>query len=176
MNNIEKLLKESIRNVPDFPKPGIQFKDITTALKNAEILHKTADYLYDNYKNMGITKVVGIESRGFILGSILAYKLNAGFVLLRKQGKLPADTFAVEYALEYGSDKIEIHKDSLCAEDVVLLHDDLLATGGSANAAIDLIKIFNTKELHLNFLIELDFLEGQKRLKKVDSIFSLIHF
>lgn len=176
MNNIQEDLRTAIRNVPDFPKPGIQFKDITTALKNSEVLRKTADYLYEQYKDKGITQVVGIESRGFILGSILAYKLGAGFVLLRKPGKLPADTYEVEYELEYGSDKIEIHKDALKASDVVLLHDDLLATGGSASAAIKLVKLFDVKELHLNFLIELDFLKGRDRLESVDSISSVVHF
>ena len=103
----------SIRNVPDFPKPGILFKDITTALKDAEVLHYIADELYEYYKDKGITKVVGVESRGFVLGSILAYKLGAGFVLLRKPGKLPSETFKVNYDLEYGSDSLEIHKDAI---------------------------------------------------------------
>jgi adenine phosphoribosyltransferase len=176
MKEFELELKNAIRNVADFPKPGIQFKDITTALKDADILRKMSDILYEKYKDQGITQVVGIESRGFILGSILAYKLNAGFVLLRKPGKLPADTYEVEYDLEYGKDKIEIHKDALDSSDIVLLHDDLLATGGSANAAIELINKFNVKELHVNFLIELDFLKGNKRLDKCNTIFSLIHF
>ena len=176
MSNIQELLKKSIRNVADFPKPGIQFKDITTALKDAEVLKQASDYLYNQYKDRGITQVVGIESRGFILGSILAYKLGAGFVLLRKPGKLPADTISVEYQLEYGTDKIEIHKDALLESDTVLLHDDLLATGGSAEAAIKLIKQFSVKEIHVNFLIELDFLEGRKRLLDIDSIDSTIHF
>jgi len=176
MKEFELELKNAIRNVADFPKPGIQFKDITTALKDADILRKMSDILYEKYKDQGITQVVGIESRGFILGSILAYKLGAGFVLLRKPGKLPADTFSVEYDLEYGKDKIEIHKDALDSTDVVLLHDDLLATGGSANAAIKLINKFNVKELHTNFIIELDFLEGIKRLDNCKTIFSLIHF
>lgn len=176
MNTIQDLLEKSIRNVADFPKPGIQFKDITTALKDAEVLKRTSDHLYNQYKDRGITQVVGIESRGFILGSILAYKLGAGFVLLRKPGKLPADTISVEYELEYGTDKIEIHKDSLLPNDIVLLHDDLLATGGSAEAAIKLISQFNVKEIHVNFLIELDFLNGRKRIDGVESIESTIHF
>ncbi len=176
MNTIQDLLEKSIRNVADFPKPGIQFKDITTALKDAEVLRRTSDHLYNQYKDRGITQVVGIESRGFILGSILAYKLGAGFVLLRKPGKLPADTISVEYELEYGTDKIEIHKDSLLPNDIVLLHDDLLATGGSAEAAIKLISQFNVKETHVNFLIELDFLNGRKRINGVKSIDSTIHF
>lgn len=172
----EQKFKDSIRDVVDFPKPGIIFKDITTALKNADVLRETADMLYEKYKDMGITQVVGIESRGFILGSILAYKLGAGLVLLRKPGKLPANTYKVEYKLEYGTDSIEIHKDALTTDDVVLLHDDLLATGGSAAAAIELINMFDVKELHVNFLIELDFLKGIDTLPKVDSLYSMVHF
>ncbi len=176
MKDIQEELISAIRNVPDFPKKGINCKDITTALKDADILRKVSDVLYEQYKDKGITQVVGIESRGFILGSILAYKLGAGFVLLRKPGKLPAETYAVEYDLEYGTDEIEIHKDSLLSSDVVLLHDDLLATGGSASAAIKLINKFNIKELHINFLIELDFLEGINKLNPKNKVFSLVHF
>ncbi len=172
----EQKFINSIRDVVDFPKPGIIFKDITTALKDPEVLRETADMLYEKYKDMGITQVVGIESRGFILGSILAYKLGAGLVLLRKPGKLPANTFKVEYKLEYGTDSIEIHKDALNNDDVVLLHDDLLATGGSAGAAIELINNFDVKQMHVNFLIELDFLKGIDKLPKVDSIYSMVHF
>jgi len=174
--NTQDKFKKSIRDVVDFPKPGIIFKDITTALKDAEVLRETADLLYQKYKDMGITQVVGIESRGFILGSILAYKLGAGMVLMRKPGKLPADTFKVEYQLEYGSDSIEIHTGALNNDDVVLLHDDLLATGGSASAAIKLISKFEVKELHVNFLIELDFLNGVEKLPKTDSVYSMVHY
>ncbi len=168
--------KNAIRDVIDFPKPGIIFKDITTALKDAEVLRETVDFLYEKYKDKGITQVAGIESRGFIIGTALAYKLGAGMVLIRKPGKLPADTFKVEYQLEYGSDSIEIHKGALTNNDVVLLHDDLLATGGSASAAVELINKFDVKELHLNFLIELDFLNGTEKLPKVDSVYSMVHF
>jgi adenine phosphoribosyltransferase len=162
-------LSDAIRNVPDFPKKGIIFKDITTLLKDAELLHITANILTEQYKDKGITKVVGIESRGFVLGSILAYNLGAGFVLLRKPGKLPADTYKVSYDLEYGSDTLEIHKDALKQDDVVLLHDDLLATGGSASAAAKLIQEMNPKSLEINFLIELSFLEGRKKLEGFDT-------
>ncbi len=172
----QEKFKNAIRDVKDFPKPGILFKDITTALKDAEVLKEISDLLYEEYKGKGITQVVGIESRGFILGSILAYKLGAGMVLLRKPGKLPADTFKVEYELEYGTDSIEIHKGALNSDDVVLLHDDLLATGGSASAAINLINKFDVKELHVNFLIELDFLNGRDRLSKVDAVYSMVHY
>lgn len=173
--NIEQVIA-SIRNVPDFPKPGIMFKDITTAMKDAEVLHFIVDELYDYYKDKGITKVVGVESRGFVLGSILAYKLGAGFVLLRKPGKLPADTFRVEYDLEYGQDALEIHKDSIEAGDVVLLHDDLLATGGSASAALQLLDHFNLKSVFVSFLIELEFLNGRSKLNDVADVHAMIKF
>ena len=166
----------SIRNVPDFPKPGILFKDITTAMKDAEVLHYIADELYYYYKDKGITKVVGVESRGFVLGSILAYKLGAGFVLLRKPGKLPAETFKVDYELEYGTDSLEIHKDSIDENDVVLLHDDLLATGGSASAALKLLTEFAHSDVYVSFLIELEFLNGRERLKGAKDIHALIKF
>ncbi len=173
--NIEQVIA-SIRNVPDFPKPGILFKDITTALKDAEVLHYIADELYYYYKDRGITKVVGVESRGFVLGSILAYKLGAGFVLLRKPGKLPSETFKVEYELEYGTDSLEIHKDSIDENDVVLLHDDLLATGGSASAALKLLTEFAHSHVYVSFLIELEFLNGRERLHGAKDIHALIKF
>lgn len=173
--NLEQVAA-SIRNVPDFPKPGILFKDITTAMKDAEVLKFIADELYEYYKDKGITKVVGVESRGFVLGSILAYKLNAGFVLLRKPGKLPSETYKINYALEYGTDSLEIHKDSIDENDVVLLHDDLLATGGSANAALELLTQFSHNSVYVSFLIELTFLNGRKRLDRAKEIHSLIQF
>jgi adenine phosphoribosyltransferase len=172
--NIQQVMA-SIRDVPDFPKPGILFKDITTALKDAEVLNFIVETLYDYYRHKGITKVVGVESRGFVLGSILAYKLGAGFVLLRKPGKLPSETFKINYELEYGSDTLEIHKDAITADDVILLHDDLLATGGSANAALKLLENFATKDIFVNFLIELTDLEGRKQLN-VKDIYSLIQY
>lgn len=172
---IERVIA-SIRDVPNFPKPGILFKDITTAMKDAEILRFIVDDLYEYYKDKGITKVVGVESRGFVLGSILAYKLGAGFVLLRKPGKLPAETYKVEYALEYGVDALEIHKDAIEENDVVLLHDDLLATGGSAGAALKLIGMFHPKSVLVSFLIELEFLNGRPRLKGTQDIHALIKF
>jgi adenine phosphoribosyltransferase len=173
--NIEHVIA-SIRNVPDFPKPGIMFKDITTAMKDAEVLHFIVDELYDYYKDKGITKVVGVESRGFVLGSILAYKLGAGFVLLRKPGKLPSDTYREEYDLEYGQDALEIHKDSIEPGDVVLLHDDLLATGGSASAALQLLHHFSIKSTYVSFLIELEFLNGRSKLINVDDVHAMIKF
>jgi len=167
----------SIRNVPDFPKPGILFKDINHGnerCRSVEILFP--DELYEYYKDKGITKVVGVESRGFVLGSILAYKLGAGFVLLRKPGKLPSETFKVEYELEYGTDALEIHKDSIEKDDVILLHDDLLATGGSANASLKLLRKFGNNPIYASFLIELTDLNGKTRLKEAKDVHALIQF
>lgn len=171
-----KLLEESIRNIPDFPKKGIQFKDITTALKVPAIFKFTVDHIVEYYKTKGITKVVAIESRGFIIGGALAAKLEAGFVPVRKKGKLPAETYSKTYALEYGEDTLEVHKDALEKDDIVLLHDDLLATGGTTAASIDLIKNFNIKEIYINYIVELDFLNGRKQVGKKYDIYTLVHF
>jgi len=152
--NLEQVAA-SIRNVPDFPKPGILFKDITTAMKDAEVLKFIADELYDYYKDKGITKIVGIESRGFVMSSALAIRLGAGVVLCRKPGKLPCKTVQESYAKEYGIDTIEIHEDAINENDIVLLHDDLLATGGTMKAACDLVKKFHPKKVYANFIIEL---------------------
>ena len=153
MNN--ELLLKNLRNVPDFPVPGIQFKDVSTLFKNPKCLRTMVSELYDIYRDKGITKVVGIESRGFVVGSALAVKLGAGFVMCRKPGKLPAQTRQASYMKEYGKDTIEIHTDAIDEHDVVLLHDDLLATGGSMKAAYDLVKQFNPKKIYVNFIIEL---------------------
>ena len=153
MNN--EILLKHLRNVPDFPIPGIQFKDVSTLYKNSRCLKIMVNELYDLYKDKGITKVVGIESRGFVVGAALAYKLGAGFVMCRKPGKLPAETRQESYMKEYGKDTIEIHTDAITEKDVVLLHDDLLATGGSMLAAYNLVKQFNPKQTYINFIIEL---------------------
>lgn len=153
MNN-ETLLK-NLRNIPDFPIKGIQFKDVSTLFKNPACMDIMVDELYEMYKDKGITKVVGIESRGFVVGAILAHKLGAGFVMCRKEGKLPADTRKMSYAKEYGTDVIEIHSDAITEDDVVLLHDDLLATGGSMLAAYQLVQQFKPKASFINFIIEL---------------------
>ncbi len=168
-------VKEHIRNVPDFPIPGIQFKDITTVLQKPELFSFVADTIAEHYQHKGITKVVCIESRGFILGGAVAHKLGAGFVPIRKPGKLPAETYAKDYQLEYGTDSIEIHKDAITSSDRILLHDDLLATGGTANAAIDLLKVFNPVAIYPCFFIELGFLNGRKYLGNYE-VTSLIHF
>ena len=171
-----KLLEESIRTIPDFPKKGIQFKDITTALKVPALFKFTVNHLTAYYRTKNITKVVAIESRGFIIGGALAAKLGAGFVPVRKKGKLPAETFSMTYALEYGEDTLEVHKDAFEKDDIVLLHDDLLATGGTTLASIALIKNFNIKKIYINYIVELDFLNGRNRIGKDYDIYSLVHF
>ena len=168
-------LKDFIRDVPDFPIKGIIFKDITTLLKDNKGFETTLNELYNLSKNKGITKVIGVESRGFIFGGALAAKLGAGFVPIRKPSKLPAEILKEEYTLEYGTDSIEIHKDSLTNEDVVLLHDDLLATGGTMEAACKLVEKMGARIAQISFIIELDFLKGRKKLKDYD-VQSLIHY
>ena len=169
-------LKNLIRNIPDFPVKGIQFKDITTLLENAQALHEAAAIITDHYKDCGITKVVGIESRGFILGSILAYNLNAGFVPIRKPGKLPAETIEEVYEKEYGFDKVQIHKNTLTENDVVLLHDDLLATGGTIAAACNLVRKIGVKKIYLNFLVELEELNGRNKIPEDIELMTLLKF
>ena len=156
------LLLENLRNIPDFPIPGIQFKDVTSLFKKPECLREMDNALYEMYKDKGITKIVGIESRGFVMASSLAVKLNAGFVPIRKPGKLPAETISETYGKEYGRDTIEIHKDAITENDVVLIHDDLLATGGTAKAAYNLVKKFGPKEVFVNFILEITNLHGRK--------------
>ncbi|MBN1500517.1 MAG: adenine phosphoribosyltransferase [Spirochaetes bacterium] len=158
-------VKEKIRTVPDFPKPGIQFRDITTLLQDAEGLQEIINILYERYKNAGIQKIVGIEARGFILGAALAYKMKLGFVPVRKKGKLPFETYSYEYDLEYGSDVIEIHKDAITAGEKVLLVDDLLATGGTSMAAAELIKRIGAEIFELAFIVDLPDVGGRKSLE-----------
>lgn len=157
----KEILLNNLREIPDFPIPGILFYDVTTLFKNAECLNEILDALYDIYKDKGITKVVGIESRGFILGAALASRLNAGFIMARKPGKLPTETYEETYAKEYGTDSIQIHKDAISDDDIVLLHDDLLATGGTMAAAHRLVKKCGAKETFINFVIELKDLNGR---------------
>ena len=154
MNN--KTLLANLRSIQDFPKAGINFRDVTTLFKSPECLRIMTDELYELYKDHGITKIVGIESRGFVMASALAVRLGAGVVLCRKPGKLPAETVQESYSKEYGTDTIEIHKDALSADDVVLLHDDLLATGGTMHAAYNLVKKFNPKKIYVNFIVEIN--------------------
>lgn len=176
MDNKEKLIK-NIRTVKDFPIPSILFYDVTTLFSNPETLQILSDMMYEKYKNCGITKVVGIESRGFIMGPILATRLNAGFVTVRKPGKLPAETIEESYDKEYGTDTVQIHKDAISKDDVVLLHDDLLATGGTMEATYKLVQRLKPKKTMVNFIIELKDLKGKEAFEekgiKVDSILRL---
>ncbi len=167
-------LKKNIRSIKDFPKAGIMFRDITTLLQDPVALNHASDLLYEKVKNLGITKVVGIESRGFIFGGILASRLNAGFVLIRKPGKLPSEKYSESYTLEYGTDSIEMHVDTIKPGDKVLLHDDLLATGGTAEAAVKLIEKAGGEVVSIQFLIELTFIPGRKKLAgyNVDTLIS----
>lgn len=164
-------VKKAIRNVPDFPVKGIQFKDITTALSKHECLCWMKDEIVRRYKDAGITQVVGIESRGFILAPSVAMEIGAGFVPIRKPGKLPAETIEVSYAKEYGVDVIQMHKDALQPDDIVLIHDDILATGGSMAAAIELVKKLGVKKIYVNCIIELEGLNGRAFLEgKADNV------
>ncbi len=169
-------LKKTVRNIPDFPIKGIQFKDVTPLFKTKESLSMLTDVLYEEYKNKGITKIVGIESRGFIMGPIMALKLDAGFIPIRKPGKLPAEVYEEEYQKEYGVDKIQIHKDALSPDDIVLIHDDLLATGGTMEAAYKLVKKMGVKKIYVNFIIELDDLNGRRLFPDDIEVKSLINF
>ena len=172
----KETLKANLREIPDFPIPGILFYDVTTLFKNAECLQEMLDTLYEMYKDKGITKVVGIESRGFIMGGALAARLGAGFVMARKPGKLPAEVVEETYAKEYGTDTIQIHKDAINENDVVLLHDDLLATGGTMAATHRLVQRCGAKKIFINFIIELGGLNGRKAFPEditVDTLLTL---
>lgn len=164
MDNIEEL-KNSIRNIPDFPKKGILFRDITTLLKDGQRFKDAVEIIAAKYKEKKIDKVVAIEARGFIFGGVIAYKLGAGFVPIRKKGKLPAEVFEVTYQLEYGSDTLQMHRDAICSKDKVLIIDDLLATGGTAKAVCQLIENLKAKIAGIEFLIELVDLKGKDKLK-----------
>lgn len=168
-------LAKSIRNVPDFPKKGILFRDITTLLKDPGAFQTALELFHERYKNERIDKIVCVESRGFIFGSALASKLRAGFVPIRKRGKLPAEKIQEEYALEYGTDVVEIHKDAIQQGEKVLLHDDLLATGGTIVAASKLVERLGGEIVGISFLIELTFLHGREKLRGYD-LFSIVQY
>lgn len=172
----ETRLEDWIREVPDFPKPGILFKDITTLLKQPAALREAADLLAERFADRRIDQVVGIEARGFIFAPLVAYRLNAGFVPVRKPGKLPAETAARTYELEYGSDTLEMHVDGLASGDRVALVDDLLATGGTARAAADLIESVGARVEAVGFVVELTYLEGRRRLEGYDVVESLVRY
>lgn len=174
----KQLLLDNLRSIPDWPIKGVNFRDVTTLFKSPEALREIAEEMYDIYKEKGITKIVGIESRGFVMSSAVAVKLGAGIVLCRKPGKLPCETVQESYAKEYGIDTIEIHKDAINENDVILLHDDLLATGGTMKAACNLVKKFHPKKIYCNFIIELntEFPESRELFDKDIKISSLLKF
>ena len=169
-------VKSKVRDVMDFPKKGIVFKDLTTVFKDPRALHIIGWDLSQAYRDKGITKVVGIESRGFIGGSILAFELGAGFVPARKPGKLPADTVSCSYDKEYGKDVIEIHRDAIGPDDVVVIHDDVLATGGTMAAVYELVKSMNPKKIYINFIIEIGVLNGRALMPADAEVTSLIKY
>ena len=176
MKENNELLLKNLRCIPDWPKKGVNFRDVTTLFKSPECLREITDEMYELYKDKGITKIVGIESRGFVMSSALALKLGAGIVLCRKPGKLPCDTVQESYAKEYGKDTIEIHRDAIDENDIILLHDDLLATGGTMKAACNLVKKFHPKKVYCNFIIELvnEGLNGRDSFDEDIEITSLI--
>jgi len=168
-------IKSKIRTIPHWPKEGIMFRDITTLIKDPEGLRETIDLLYERYKDKKIDKVVGIESRGFIFGAPLAYALGCGFIPVRKPGKLPAECVSEEYTLEYGTDKIEIHKDAISKGDRILIVDDLLATGGTMSATRNLVKKLGGKVVECAFIVDLIDLKGREKLDG-ENIYSVVEF
>ncbi|MGI6217112.1 MAG: adenine phosphoribosyltransferase [Coriobacteriales bacterium] len=172
----EKDFANLITNIPDYPQPGIIFRDITTLFKDPQGFHDAVDVMCDYYKDMGITKVVGAEARGFMMGAPMAYKLGAGFVPARKPGKLPRETYGQEYALEYGTDELHIHKDAIDPDDIVLIVDDLVATGGTAVAEYKLVENFNAKIVGMCFMLELAYLNPREAIAKYTDtdVYSLI--
>ena len=164
--NIEEKIKGTIRDIKDFPKPGIVFKDITPIMKDSVLSNEIVDHLYSLYKDQNLNAIAGIESRGFLFGYPLAMKLGIPFILIRKKGKLPFDKISHDYDLEYGSATIEMHTDAVHSSQRVLIHDDLLATGGSAEAAAVLIEKAGGEVAGFNFLVSLDFLNGQEKLNQ----------
>lgn len=176
MKENNELLLKNLRCIPDWPIKGVNFRDVTTLFKSPECLKEINREMYELYKDKGITKIVGIESRGFVMSSALALELGAGVVLCRKPGKLPCETIQESYAKEYGIDTIEIHKDAINENDIILLHDDLLATGGTMKAACNLVKKFHPKKVYCNFIIELvnENLNGREGFDEDIEITSLI--
>ena len=168
-------IRQAIRDIPDFPKPGIVFRDITPLLSNGPLFRKTIDIFAARYRSQKIDTILGIESRGFIIGAALAYALGAGFSVVRKPGKLPFETHKASYALEYGTDTLEIHRDAFGNQSRVLIVDDLLATGGTASAAIELVRRLDGEVTACAFIIELAFLNGRRRLETPE-VFSLIRY
>jgi len=175
----KKTLLNHLRSIPDFPEKGISFKDVTSWFMHADDLEEIVNDLYEIYKDKGITKVCGIESRGFVVGAALAVKLHAGFIPIRKPGKLPWDTISQTYSKEYGTDTIEMHRDAIDPNDIVLIHDDLLATGGTLLASCIMVKKFNPKRIFVNCILELTNLNGKEILPsdvKYDSLLAIDEF
>lgn len=174
----KEILLANLRCIPDWPIKGVNFRDVTTLFKNAECVRILSDEMFERYKDKGITKIVGIESRGFVMSSAAAIRLGAGIVLCRKPGKLPCETIQQSYAKEYGIDTIEIHKDAITPDDIVLLHDDLLATGGTMKAACDLVRKFHPKRIYVNFIIELqsEFPHARETFDKDIEVTSMLQF
>lgn len=164
MKNLEERIKETLRDVPDFPKEGILFKDISTILMDPKLSSEVLDAFVESVRSLEITKVVGVESRGFLYGNAIAMKLGVPFVMIRKEGKLPYKKVKYAYELEYGASVIEVHDDAFDTNDKVLIHDDLLATGGTAKAAAELVKQFDAEVSAFSFMIDLSFLNGQEKL------------
>ena len=173
-NHIEKI-RQAIRDIPNFPKPGVVFKDITPLLSNGPLYKQTIDLLADRYRSQAVDIVLGIESRGFIIGSTLAYTLGAGFCIVRKPGKLPYETHSASYELEYGSDTLEVHRDAIPSRARVLIADDLIATGGTASAAAELVSKLGAEIVECAFVIELSFLKGRERLTPYN-VFSILQY
>ncbi|HMF51470.1 MAG TPA: adenine phosphoribosyltransferase [Candidatus Saccharimonadales bacterium] len=168
-------IRRAVRDIPDFPKPGIVFRDITPLLGNGALFGKTIDILAERYRDQKIDTVLGIESRGFIIGAALAYKLGAGFSVVRKPGKLPYETHSASYQLEYGTDKLEIHIDGIPARARVVIADDLIATGGTAAATAELVTKLGGTVVECTFVIELSFLNGRQKLKP-HGVFSILQY
>ena len=168
-------LKSTVTSIVDWPIQGVIFRDLTTLMKNPEALRESCDILYERYKDKNIDKIVGIDARGFVFGAVLAYKLGVGFIPVRKKGKLPADTIEESYSLEYGSGTLEMHKDSLDVGDKVVIVDDLIATGGTAGATVNLVKKLGAEIVECAFLIELPELKGRERLNGC-KMFAMMEF
>ncbi len=168
-------LKDKIRSVPDFPVKNVTFRDITTLLQDAEVFNQVCDIFYDHYKNLNINKVAGIEARGFIFGAVLAYRLKAGFIPVRKKGKLPYNTISEKYSLEYGTAEIEMHRDAITKGERVVIIDDLIATGGTMAAAVKLVETLEGEVVECGFVIELSSLKGRELFKN-KHIFTIVSF
>jgi len=175
--SLEERLKKTIRDIPDFPKPGILFKDITPILEDAVLSADIVDFFADHFNNLGVDAIVGVESRGFLFGMPIAIKMGKPFITVRKKGKLPYKTVSYKYDLEYGSAEVEMHVDSIKPGWKVVIHDDLLATGGTATAAAELVKMQHAEVFAFAFLVELSFLDGQSKLNKyTDKIINLVSY